>query len=516
MNRTRRQFIGDVSKSMVAATVGFALADDLLPGPAFADGPERLNFGALESLVTLMQETPAQRLVPIIVERMQQGTELRQVVAAAALANARAFGGEDYVGFHTMMAISPAFYMSRELPADKHALPVLKVLFRNSARIQEAGKAQTDTLRPVTAGSLPQGRMGGEVLRENVRAADINAAERTFATLARNSPEDAFNDLWMAVEDQPDVHRVVLPYRAWDLLVIIGREQAHTLLRQSVRFCVRAERPNIVQHYTELRTLIPRLVDRRDLLNRTPGTRVPDDAWVEQMIRTIFSNSASEAASAVADALAEGIAPDAIGEALSLAANQLVLRDSGRTQSEAQPNKPVGSTHGDSVGVHASDSVNAWRNMSRVANSRNRVVCLLLGAYHVARDRSYRPDSRWAQTYPSAEAIAAVRNREQDPLLRELDNAIRGRDQMRAAAIAQVYGEEGHPIRGIMHVLLDHAISSDGALHAEKYYRTVTEEFYNTRETFRWRHVVALARVTASAFGYEAPGHADACRLLRV
>src|SRR4051812_24631785 len=81
-HRTRRQFIGDVSKSMVAATVGFALADDILPGQALADGPERLTFGPIEPLVTLMQETPADRLLPLVVDRLRQGTELRQVVAA--------------------------------------------------------------------------------------------------------------------------------------------------------------------------------------------------------------------------------------------------------------------------------------------------------------------------------------------------------------------------------------------------------------------------------------------------
>src|SRR5204863_6786841 len=40
--------------------------------------------------------------------------DLRQLVAAAALANARTFGGEDYVGFHTMMALAPSLHRSEE------------------------------------------------------------------------------------------------------------------------------------------------------------------------------------------------------------------------------------------------------------------------------------------------------------------------------------------------------------------------------------------------------------------
>ena len=59
------------------------------------------------------------------------------------------------------------------------------------------------------------------------------------------------------------------------------------------------------------------------------------------------------------------------------------------------------------------------------------------------------------------------------------------------------------------------AVSEDGALHAEKYYRTVTEEFAATREAFRWRQLVALARVTASEAGVPAPGYSEACKLLK-
>jgi hypothetical protein len=64
--------------------------------------------------------------------------------------------------------------------------------------------------------------------------------------------------------------------------------------------------------------------------------------------------------------------------------------------------------------------------------------------------------------------------------------------------------------------MLRFATSEDGALHAEKYYRTVTEEFALTRPAFRWRQLVALARVTASEYGFPAPGYAEACRLLKV
>jgi hypothetical protein len=82
--------------------------------------------------------------------------------------------------------------------------------------------------------------------------------------------------------------------------------------------------------------------------------------------------------------------------------------------------------------------------------------------------------------------------------------------------VASLYGEQGHDARAILAMLRQYAISEDGALHAEKYFHTVSEEYERSRAKFRWLHVVALARVTASAGGQPAPGVAEARKLLGV
>jgi hypothetical protein len=103
-----------------------------------------------------------------------------------------------------------------------------------------------------------------------------------------------------------------------------------------------------------------------------------------------------------------------------------------------------------------------------------------------------------------------------DDLLSETEAAIKAKDQARACALVHRYGELGRPERPVFDLLLRYATSEDGALHAEKYYRTVTEEFATTRPAFRWRQLAALARVSASEYGFPAPGVAEARRLLGV
>ena len=121
-----------------------------------------------------------------------------------------------------------------------------------------------------------------------------------------------------------------------------------------------------------------------------------------------------------------------------------------------------------------------------------------------------------AALIPVQRHVDLIKTTEPDALLREADDAIRQNLQARAAAIVHRYGELGHAPRALFDLLLRYAVSEDGALHAEKYYRTVTEEFSATRAAFRWRQLVALARVTASEYGRPAPGIAEAREVLKV
>ncbi|MSU58460.1 MAG: hypothetical protein EXS35_09820 [Pedosphaera sp.] len=514
----RREFLADVGRGMLVASVGCGLATELGLAPAFAaDASDTLDFGPLESLVRLMQETPANKLLPALADKLTSGTKLDRLVAAAALANARTFGGEDYVGFHTMMALAPALHMARELPEALQPLPVFKVLYRNTNRIQERGGRKEEVLHAVKPGKLPAGSDGGELLREAVHRKDVGAAEQTLVSLAQFSPEDALNQLLHSVQEHTEVHRVVLPYRAWDLLDLIGKEQAHTLLRQSVRYCVKAESWQRTATWDEPRTLLPKLLEQHKLLDRVPGTRAADDKWVDELSQNIFKATPEKAAEAAAAALADGFAPAAIGEAISLAANQLILRDMGRTPRDEVAGKPPGSVHGDSIGVHASDSACAWRNLARVSNARNTFACLILGAYQVALDRTARGGDflKW-EPLPLQRHVGLVKSTDADALLREADEAIRQNLQGHVAGIVGRYGELGHAPRPVFDLLLRYAVSEDGALHAEKFYRTVTEEFAATRPAFRWRQLVAIARVTASEYGRPAPGMAEAREMLKV
>jgi hypothetical protein len=502
---------------MLIASVGSAMASEMGLAHAYAEETATsLDFGPLEPLVRFMQETPPNQLIRGLGEQLKGGVELRQLIAAGALANARTFGGEDYIGFHTMMALAPAFHMSRQLPQSLQPLPIFKVLYRNTNRIQEKGGRKNEVLQSVKPDRAEE-KPSGDRLRQEVRDQDVSAAEKTLLAAVQMSPEEALNQLLYAVEDHTEVHRVVMPYRAWDLLNLIGKEQAHTLLRQSVHYCVQAEKWPKNVHQGEPAKMLGRMFDEHKLLDRQPGTRVAEDEWVSRFSDELFKGTPEQAAQVTAAALAEGFSCADLGEAISLAANQLVLRDRGRPPGEESPGKPPGSVHGDSIGVHASDSACAWRNLARVSNTRNTFACLVLAAYQVAFDRVNRGGDflHW-EPLPMPYHLSQVQATDAEGLLKEADTAIRQNMQAHAAAIVHRYGQAGFPARGVFDLLLRYAVSEDGALHAEKYYQTVSEEFAATRPSLRWRHLEALARVTASEYGRPAPGVAEAREIMKV
>ena len=521
--RNRRAFLADVGSGMLTAGVGASLFFDLgltpvgaaddykTSGKKTAGDKTPLNFGEMEPLVSLMQDTPPEKLLPMLVARHRAGTDLKTLTAAGALANARTFGGEDYIGYHTFMALAPAYDMLREMPAADAALPVLKVLYRNAARIQAHGGHKSEVLHAIESAESG-GTLDAQSLRERVHARDRAGAERMMEAMVRDNPGEAYQHLQFTVQDEVNVHRIVLAWRAWAILDLVGKEHAAAMLRQSVRFCVQTEQSIHERKHTAcpVRAQLPKLFDQYKLAGRKIGTRTADDKWLADFASVVYSGSPAAAADAAAAALAEGFSADSIGEGLSLAANLLVLRDPGRDAKWSDAAKPAGSCHGDSPGVHASDAANAWRNIVGVSNPRNAVAGLIVGAYHTAGQSGRMHD----ESLPSAEHRGAVKGTDSAALLAELDEAIRAKDQFRSVAVATRYGEADGKPRAIFDLLLKYATSEDGALHAEKYYRTVVEEFGRSRPAFRWRQVAALARVTASEYGSTAPGYREARELL--
>ncbi|HET6326089.1 MAG TPA: hypothetical protein VFG04_15535 [Planctomycetaceae bacterium] len=513
---SRREFLSDVGRGMLAAGLGTSLANDLGFSTAFAaQGADSIPLGQYTALVELMRNTPAEKLQPVLATKIVKGeTDLKSLTAAAALANAVTFGGCDYVGFHTAMAMLPALGMSGLLAGNRQPLPVLKVIYRNAQQIQSVGGASKTELHAIHAAEHAEHVAVGDVstqIRDACRRVDPKQGEELLATVGAD-PLDMFNALQPAVQDDLNVHRFVFAHRTYGLVKLLGAEYSYSLLRQCVRLCADHERQRIEHKNAEspIRKVLPKLLDQYKLAGKTLGKRDPGDAAIDDLSKTIYFGPRERAADAVAAALADGIDPEVVGEAISLASNLYVLRQGADKWR----------THGDAAGVHSSDATNAWRNMVRTADPKYTASGLIVAAYHAGIQSA----PFQTPAYPTDDHRSLVKTRDASRLLAETEEAIRSNNQGRSAAAIQIYGERGYPVEPVFDLMLKYAVSEDGRLHGEKYFHTVGEEYRTTRPKFRWRQIVGLARVTASAYGcnredkrgFRAAGYVDACKLLGV
>jgi len=503
---SRREFLRQLGSGLFLTTLGVGLTRDLgLAGPALGLAGRRgggLDLGRHARLADCLVESSLSQVQPRFLQELRNGTPASDLVAAAALANARAFGGESYDGYHAFMALMPAYQMGSAMKGERAALPVLKVLYRNASFIKGEGHDRSPTLRAEPR-ELEPGKATEARLLACVHEKDKAGAEATFDALRRRAPEAAVEHLIPVVCQEVDVHRVVLAWRGWDLARLTGDEHARTLMRQSIRQCVDREGRGRMA----IRRDLPAVLEESKVLEKPLGRRAVEDAWIERLARQLADANRRDGAAAVAEALGDGVEPEAIGQAVTLASTFLMLRQIPLDR--AYKGKPVGSVHGAGTGVHASDTAAAWRGMARFGSTRQRQLALVAAGYHVA-GQSGNVAAK-AFDYGSSNK----RQLDRRELLARLEACVAAQNQREAATAADAWARAGHPLEPALDCLREASVRADGALHAEKYFRTQEEALVGDRPAFRPLHLAALARVCASQMCDEAPGREQALELLR-
>ena len=175
---------------------------------------------------------------------------------------------------------------------------------------------------------------------------------------------------------------------------------------------------------------------------------------------------------------------------------------------------------GNPMDVHINTGANTRRYLLRQPELSRRIKLQALLTWNTG------PEVRMAQrmlasdVQPEPERVASLAPRTQPELIEEMESLIsslpvgerlpsaglaswRSTDEVKhAAALAQQYAHNGYAPEPLIEMLAKIACRDNFTeMHAFKHHQATYEEFYSTRPSLRWRHLVAAVQASAISHG---------------
>ena len=461
---------------------------------------------SIEPLVQFIEQTPRDQILDRTLEKLRAGTPPQTMLTASALAVTRSSDlppGHHGGPLHPVAGLYAVSKLVERLEGEERFLPILQHVALSNKHIHDPVTSPYNLLdfEPLDAGGAEATKAA--FLKACSRG-ESNKADHLFLWLWQNIPPVEALDLLLTVaipKNALDDHYFIFPAYAWRALnTVIGLEYLPVLMRPAVRYVARFPTQRAVPD-------VDALIEEHQLLTRILRQRTGDDetAAIGQIGEAIGRCDAyTEIPKLLAKGLADGLSLEGAGEALSIGAAGLFMR----------------SLTGNPMDVHLHTSANLRRYLLRIdgLSMRNKLLILLL--WHTGPEVKSTQYRMQPATQPDLEAIAALPARSQDELLEAITKSIYEQPPtdwatvtnlglMRAVPevkgtvnLAQQYVNCGYDAKALM-TRLGQIVCHDSftEMHAFKHHQAIVEEFYATREPWRWMHLVCGAQAAAISFG---------------
>ena len=480
---------------------------------------KRVQFPeAIEPLVQFIEETAPDHIVDQTLAKLRAGVSIKAMLTASALAVTRSSDlppGHHGGPLHPLVGLHAIRHLVERLSGENRFLPVLQHVALANKHIHHPGMGPYMLLEfePIDAGGVEATK------RAFLAAVDrgvSNAADHHFLWLWQHMPAVEALDLLLTVASPKnllDDHYFIFPAFTWRAVEWLGWEYLPILMRPAVRYVTRFPTPPAIPD-------IEALLDEYRLLERPLRQQTgPDETSAIGSLGEAIGccHQYAEIPLMMARALADGLSLEGTGEALSIGAASLFLR----------------SLTGNPMDVHLHTGVNLRRYLVQLPglSLRNKLLALLL--WHTGPEVRSTQNRMEATLQPDKSAVAALPYRTQDELLDAMTESIYNQPptdwsqitnlgKLRAVPevkvtvnLAQQYADLGYDATAYINRLSEIACHDNFTeMHAFKHHQAVVEEFYTTREPWRWRHLIAGAQAAAISFGKNMEIYEEALELL--
>ena len=483
----------------------------------------------VESLVSFVEETNPSQLIEATLEKLRGGTNNLDLLRAAALAVVRStelppnhHGGP----VHPICGIHGTYPTSRRLAGELSYIPIVQhiTLCNNHVNSPQMGPyiipeipalegdgsligsyhlgdSQSFGNRSSSNGARDPATLTKDAFFQSLQARKPTSAEHYYLWLLEHGTHGEALDALLPASisrNAMDDHYFIYPMFTVRALDVLGWEWASALMRPVVRFQSRHPYSIDVEHpqdFGELEQLVEDYrLDIGPLAIKTSSRETEAIAQLSDEIGS--STNYYDTPEMIAKALGNGLSLEGTGEALSIGASKTFLR----------------TIYGNPMDSHLHTGANARRylvNMDGVSQ-RHKVLALLSGITgpecilgQVKLDEGVKNSS------------ASIPNPTQGSLLEAVTDSIESlpfvdwrasnigsveapQEITRTIGLARLYAEKRYDPLVFFNRMAELIYRDDFTeLHGIKHHQALFDEFYATREPYRWDHLVAAAKSAA-------------------
>jgi hypothetical protein len=481
--------------------------------------PNRVQFSAaIEPLVQFIEDTPPAEILDRALEKLREGVPTQTMLTASALAVARSSDlppGHHGGPLHPLAGLYAVTNLASRLEGEQKFVPVLQHVALSNKHIHHPAMGPYSLLEfePIDFGGVEATK---EAFLAAVKRGETNKADHCFLWLWKNVPPVEALDLLLSVaipKNAMDDHYFIFPAFTFRALQSMDPELLPVLMRPAVRYVTRFPVARAIPD-------LDALIEKHELLTCVTRQQSGEDETtvIGQLGEAIGRcDNYNDIPVLIAEALAGGLSLDGAGEALSIGAAWLFLR----------------SLTGNPMDVHLHTSANLRRWLLRLdgLSLRNKLLILLM--WHTGPEVKSTQYRMQPAPQPDMEAVAALPHLTQDDLLEAITDSIYQQPptdwsqvtnlgMMRAVPevkgtvnLAQQYVQLGYSPEALMK-RLGEIVCHDSftEMHAFKHHQAIVEEFYATREPWRWMHLVSGAQAAAISVGKNLEIYEEALDLL--
>lgn len=336
---TRRGFLQSAAAATAACGWAGAVGTSGLRRVTAAEArlaPQRVVLRPeIEPLVRLLEESPREKVIEQVAERVRGGLSYQELLAALLLAGVRNIEPRP-VGFkfHAVLVVNSAHLASLASPPEDRWLPIFWAIdeFKDSQAADARDNDDDWVLGVVDEASLPPADRAREALAAGLDNWDVAATDAAAASLARSAgAADVFELLarYGARDFRSIGHKAIYVANACRTLSTIGWQHAEPVVRSLAYALLAHEGENPSRRDADpdrpWRNNLPRAGQfRRDWLD---GRR--DPAATAELAAVFREGSADDASAKVVELINAGCGPACLWDAIYLGAGELVTRRPG-------------------------------------------------------------------------------------------------------------------------------------------------------------------------------------------